>query len=75
MHDTRFQGLDQSANWVKHRFAAMNLKKFSKMKRSGSQSGLLLLFCPQYIQNPACASSADRVSRQRSAEFSLRIFL
>ena len=30
MRDTRYRGLTQTANWVKLKFAAMNLKKLAK---------------------------------------------
>ena len=54
MRYTQYRGLAQVANWVKLKFAAMNLKKFAKWKWKESYNLLhfLLIFCHN-IQSPA----------------------
>ncbi len=56
MRYTQYRGLAQVRNWVKLKFAAMNLKKLANWKwRECSSILFFALFYPQYIQNPACA--------------------
>ena len=58
----------QVANWVKLKFAAMNLKKFAKWKWQETYS--LLRFLLAYFldaQNPVYRSCVARVSRQTGA--------
>ena len=56
MRYTQYRGLAQVTNWVKLKFAAMNLKKLAKWKWKERISILLCaLFHPRYVQNPACA--------------------
>ena len=56
MRYTRYRGLAQTANWVKLKFAAMNLKKLAKWKwREHKHSLLFLINGLIYERNPACA--------------------
>ena len=49
-------GLAQVTNWVKLKFAAMNLKKFAIRKWEDAHNLLqILIFWPQYAQNPSFA--------------------
>ena len=55
MRYTRCKGLAQTANWVKLKFAAMNLKKLAKWKWKAYKHYLLLrLNFPIYERNLAC---------------------
>lgn len=57
MRYTRYTGLAQVTNWVKLKFAAMNLKKFAKRRwkdaRSSVENYFISLFFPFYLQNPS----------------------
>ena len=56
MRYTQYRGLAQVRNWVKLKFAAMNLKKLANWKWRERISFLVFaLFYPQYVQNPADA--------------------
>ncbi len=56
MRYTQYRGLAQVTNWVKLKFAAMNLKKLAKWKWRGSPFlRLLLACCLIYTENPATA--------------------
>lgn len=61
MRYTRYTGLAQVTNWVKLKFAAMNLKKLAKWSwrdiRSNFIFSIIPFFFPQYAMNPclACA--------------------
>lgn len=53
---TRYTGLAQVTNWVRLKFAAMNLKKFAIRKWEDTHNLLqILIFCPKSIQNPSFA--------------------
>ena len=54
MRYTQYRGLAQVTNWVKLKFAAMNLKKLAKwLGRKNSPSFLSLLLHLFYAENPA----------------------
>ena len=54
MRYTRYTGLAQVTNWVKLKFAAMNLKKLARWKWMEVRSPLpYLLFCTYNVQNHA----------------------
>ena len=54
MRYTQYRGLAQVSNWVKLKFAAMNLKKLAKWMWKDNTSSLLpLLFQLFYARNPA----------------------
>ena len=56
MRYTRYRGLAKTANWVKLKFAAMNLKKLAKWKWRARNHGLLSYsYCFIYERNLACA--------------------
>ena len=56
MRYTRYTGLAQVTNWVKLKFAAMNLKKFAIRKWEDTHNLLqILIFWPQYAQYPCFA--------------------
>ena len=56
MRYTRYTGLAQVTNWVKLKFAAMNLKKFAIKKWEDTHNLLqILIFWTQYAQNPSFA--------------------
>ena len=59
MRYTRYTGLAQVTNWVKLKFAAMNLKKFAKRKWKDTHTSIfhsvILFFSPFYCQNPSLA--------------------
>ena len=56
MHYTQYIGLTQVTNWVKLKFAAMNLKKFAKWKWTNSHFPLLdLIFILITTKNPVAA--------------------
>ena len=59
MRYTPYRGLAQVSNWVKLKFAAMNLKKYAKHRWKDTLSKALLLLCLkfrlQYAKIPACA--------------------
>ena len=55
MRYTRYKGLAQTANWVKLKFAAMNLTKLAKWKwKARNQSFLLHFYCLICERNLAC---------------------
>lgn len=68
MRYTRYTGLAQVTNWVRLKFAAMNLKKFAIRKWEDAHDLLqirqILIFWPQYTQNPSFAGRKTGVSRQ-----------
>ena len=65
MRYTQYRGLAQVTNWVKLKFAAMNLKKMARRKWKELFSLLrLFLFELKCSQNPVCTCCTDRVSRQ-----------
>ena len=54
MRYTRYTGLAQVTNWVRLKFAAMNLKKFAIRKWEDTHILLqILIFCPKSIRNPS----------------------
>ena len=59
MRYTRYTGLAQVTNWVKLKFAAMNLKKFAKWSWRDACSNhtfrIIAFFFPQYAVNPCLA--------------------
>ena len=59
MRYTRFTGVAQVRNWVKLKFAAMNLKKYAnrlwKDTRPRCVTYVLSLFVPGYAANPCFA--------------------
>ncbi len=56
MRYTQYRGLTQVTNWVKLKFAAMNLKKLAKWKWKTSLSSFIFQkFRPIYAQNPVHA--------------------
>ena len=59
MRYTRYTGLAQVRNWVKLKFAAMNLKKFAKWSWRDACSNhtfsIIAFFFPQYAMNPCLA--------------------
>ena len=56
MRYTRYTGLAQVTNWVRLKFAAMNLKKFAIRKWEDTHNLLqILIFLPKYVQNPSFA--------------------
>ncbi len=56
MRYTQYRGLAQVTNWVKLKFAAMNLKKLAKWKwKEFCTSLIFLLFGRTYVKNPVCA--------------------
>ena len=57
MRDTpQYRGLAQITNWVKLKFAAMNLKKLARwLWRENSASLFMFLFWPLYARNQAHA--------------------
>ena len=59
MRYTRYTGLAQVTNWVKLKFAAMNLKKFAKWNWRDTHSNLVFsiisLLFPEYAMNPCLA--------------------
>lgn len=56
MRYTQYRGLTQVTNWVKLKFAAMNLKKLAKWKwRSPARILISFIFYPQLQKNPAAA--------------------
>ena len=59
MRYTRYTGLAQVTNWVKLKFAAMNLKKFAKRKWKDTHTStfhsVILFFSPFHCQNPSLA--------------------
>ena len=59
MRYTRYTGLAQVTNWVKLKFAAMNLKKLAKWSwrdiRSNFIFSIIPFFFPQYAMNPCLA--------------------
>lgn len=58
MRYTQCRGLAQVTNWVKLKFAAMNLKKLAKWKWEELYSSLsLALFAPIYVQKPIYANA------------------
>ena len=58
MRYTQYRGLAQVTNWVKLKFAAMNLKKLAKWKWKELYTSLpLILFAPIYVQKPVYANA------------------
>ena len=56
MRYTQYRGLPQVTNWVKLKFAAMNLKKLARWKWNDSVHSLFsLLFSPICAENPVAA--------------------
>ena len=56
MRYTQYRGLAQVTNWVKLKFAAMNLKKLAVWKwNDRSRLSLFRFFCPVYIRSPTTA--------------------
>ena len=56
MRYTRYRGLAQVTNWVKLKFAAMNLKKLAMWKwKHHFRSLFFLAVCPQYAKNLVAA--------------------
>ncbi|WP_243413827.1 transposase, partial [Pseudoflavonifractor phocaeensis] len=56
MRYTQYRGLAQVSNWVKLKFAAMNLKKLASwLWKEQFTSLFMLLFWPLYDTNPAHA--------------------
>ena len=56
MRYTQYRGLAQVTNWVKLKFAAMNLKKLAKWKwNTLNLFAFSFLFAPQYTENPVAA--------------------
>jgi hypothetical protein len=59
MRYTPYRGLAQVTNWVRLKFAAMNLKKFAKRKWKDSHPShffaFLSLFCFKYTKTPISA--------------------
>ncbi len=59
MRYTRYTGLTQVTNWVRLKFAAMNLKKFAKRRWKETHPtptfSVISLFLPFYIPNPGLA--------------------
>ena len=56
MRYTQYRGLAQVTNWVKLKFAAMNLKKLAMWKwKHHFRSLFFLAVCPQYAKNPVAA--------------------
>ena len=60
MRYTRYTGLAQVRNWVKLKFAAMNLKRLAKWKWKNSPSSLLELVFPSY-----CLKTLLRIKPQQ----------
>lgn len=53
MRYTHYRGLAQVTNWVRLKFAAMNLKKLANWKwRTSLSFFIFLIFRPKYAQNP-----------------------
>ncbi len=58
MRYTQYRGLTQVTNWVKLKFAAMNLKKLAKWKwRPSVPAFIFLIFRPKYTKNPVYAAA------------------
>lgn len=61
MRYTPYRGLAQVSNWVRLKFAAMNLKKFAKRKWTDNHHSnffaLFSFFTRLYIKTPICASA------------------
>ena len=58
MRYTRYTGLAQVTNWVRLKFAAMNLKKFAIRKWEDTHNLLqILIFCPKYVQTPVLSQA------------------
>ena len=59
MRYTRYTGLAQVTNWVKLKFAAMNLKKYATRRWKDTLprcvTYVLTLFLPRYTVNPCFA--------------------
>ena len=65
MRYTQYRGLAQVSNWVKLKFAAMNLKKLAGWLWMEKSAPFALIFlCLIYTKNPAYASGISRVFRQ-----------
>ena len=56
MRYTQYKGLAQVTNWVKLKFAAMNLKKLAKWKwKMCKPHPFFIIYCFIYPRNPVCA--------------------
>ena len=56
MRYSQYRGLAQVSNWVKLKFAAMNLKKLARwLWKEKLSSFVFILFCPLYARNPVHA--------------------
>ena len=65
MRYTQYRGLAQVTNWVKLKFADMNLKKLAKWKWKNTYSRLYeRIFSTIMIKKPGCGLMRNRVSRQ-----------
>ncbi|MEA4942572.1 MAG: hypothetical protein VB094_08575, partial [Oscillibacter sp.] len=59
MRYTQYRGLAQVTNWVKLKFATMNLKKLARWKwNHRASSRIFAVFLSVYDQNPAAACCA-----------------
>ena len=64
MRYTQYRGLAQVSNWVKLKFAAMNLKKLAGWLWMEKSAPFALIFlCLIYTKKPAYASGISRVFR------------
>ena len=79
MRYTQYRGLAQVTNWVKLKFAAMNLKKLARWKWDDSAHFLFSILFPEYMLKtrlrPNCATGfLDRLRRpaMRGAFFDIR---
>mgnify|MGYP000983705251 FL=1 len=58
MRYTQYRGLAQVTNWVKLKFAAMNLKKLARWKwREPLSQTIFRIFRLKYTENPLCAAA------------------
>ena len=56
MRYTQYRGLKQVTNWVKLKFAAMNLKKLATWRWNGQHHLLIFhTFFREYARNPVAA--------------------
>ena len=68
MRYTPYRGLVQVTNWVKLKFAAMNLKKLAIWLWMEKLAPFVrILLRPIYARNPVYARRVDRISRQAEA--------
>lgn len=66
MHYTQYRGLAQVANWVKLKFAAMNLKKLAQWRWKDLRSSLCFAVFPFiYARKPISVSTSSmRVAQE-----------